>query len=74
VTPGDWVKVETAFHRALSLEADRRESFVAGFAAREPELVSLLRALLAADAEGDLRLFGEIAAIARSFLRGRRRP
>jgi len=73
VTRRDWAKVETAFHRALSLEVHRREEFVAGFGAREPALVSLLRALLAADAEGDHRLFDEVAALARSVFRGYRR-
>ena len=74
MTRRDWAKIEAAFHRALSLEVDRREEFVAGFGAREPALVSLLRALLAADAEGDHGLFDEVAAIARSVFRGRGRP
>jgi len=75
VTRQEWIKVEAAFHQALSLTADQRDTFVTGFAAREPELVLLLRSLLAADADGGHRLFDELATLARSVLcRCRPRP
>lgn len=68
MTRQEWIKVEAAFHQALSLTAEQRDTFVAGFAAREPELASLLRSLLAADADGDHRLFDELASLAHSVL------
>lgn len=72
VTRQDWSKVEAAFHQAMSFEAHRRDAFIAGFAAREPELVSLLRALIAADADGNHQLFDEVALLAQSVLQRHR--
>ncbi|MEZ5499084.1 MAG: tetratricopeptide repeat protein [Steroidobacteraceae bacterium] len=74
MTSDAWHKLETAFARALSLQGEQREIFVAEFAAAEPALGAELRRLLSADGDADAELVDPIAATAASLARERGDP